>query len=84
MEKLIDAVKTKTKQKLDVDKIEVINNTHKHKHHKQHDVNKLHLKIVIESKILKTKNRIDSQREIMNILKDELKKNIHSLEIEIK
>ena len=44
MEKLIDAVKTKIKQKLDVDKIEVINNTHKHKHHKQHDVNKLHLK----------------------------------------
>ena len=84
MKKYIDAVKIKIKQRIDLDKIEVIDNTHLHKHHRQHDKSKFHFKIIIKSKTLSSKNRIEAQREIMDILRDDLKKNIHSLEIEIK
>ena len=48
------------------------------------DKNKYHLRVEIESKYLKSLNRVVAQREIMSLLKEELKDKLHALEIEIK
>ena len=42
---------------------------------------KFHIKIIITSETLKKKNKIQSTKEIYNILEEELKKNIHSIQI---
>ena len=43
-----------------------------------------HLKLEINSVYLKSLDKIKAQREIMNILSNELKTKIHALEIKIK
>ena len=72
--KLIDAFKAS--------KVEIIDNSSKHKGHKFFQEEKFHLKIIIESKYLKSLNRIDAHRKVKQILKEEFKK-IHALELEI-
>ena len=84
MKSLIDVVKEKIKKVIPDSNIEIIDNTHLHKHHKSFNKSKTHLKIIIESESLKVLNRIDSHKKIISILKDEIKNNIHSLEIKIK
>ncbi len=83
MKNFINLVKDKIKKNIKIDKIEIIDNSHKHKNHKLNVEKKFHLKIIIESVQLKSLSSIESQRKIMNILKDEFKDNIHSLEIKI-
>ena len=72
--KLIDA--------FEASKVEIIDNTSKHKGHKFFQEEKFHLKIIIESKYLKSLNRIDAHRKVKQILKEEFNK-IHALEIKI-
>ncbi len=72
--KLIDAFKAS--------KVEIIDNSSKHKGHKFFQEEKFHLKIIIESKYLKSLNRIDAHRKVKQILKEEFKK-IHALELKI-
>tara|TARA_B100000945_G_C20037311_1_gene437421 strand:- start:230 stop:484 length:255 start_codon:yes stop_codon:yes gene_type:complete len=83
MKNFINLVKDKIKKNIKIDKIEIIDNSHRHKNHKLNVEKKFHLKIIIESVQLKSLSSIESQRKIMNILKDEFKDNIHSLEIKI-
>tara|TARA_B100001123_G_C15332904_1_gene1031834 strand:- start:3130 stop:3384 length:255 start_codon:yes stop_codon:yes gene_type:complete len=83
MKKFIDTVKEKIKKNINVNKIEIIDNTFMHRQHKQHVKNKFHLKIIIESDFLQSMSKIESQRKIMNILDKEIKEKIHSLEIKI-
>jgi len=52
-----------------------------HKTHKNNDLGKFHLKLKIKSDILKVKNRIESNKFIYKILDQEMKNNIHSLQI---
>ena len=84
MKTLIEIVKEKIESIIKDSKVEIIDNTHLHKHHKSFNKSKTHLKIIIESESLKVLNRIDSHKKIISILKDEIKNNIHSLEIKIK
>ena len=72
--KLIDA--------FEASKVEIIDNTSKHKGHKFFQEKKFHLKIIIESKYLKSLNRIDAHRKVKQILKEEFNK-IHALELKI-
>lgn len=78
-----DTVKEKIKKKIGPESIILIDNSHLHTKHKSFDVNKFHLKIIIESKKLKSMNKIMAHREIFSILKDEMSNKIHALEIEI-
>ena len=84
MKSLIEVVKEKIGNSISDGKLEVVDNTHLHKHHKSFNKSKVHLKIIIESNTLRRLNRIDSHKKITNILKDEIKNDIHSLEIKIK
>ena len=78
---LIEIVKNKLQNNIVCDNIEVEDKTFLHKNHTSHDKNKFHIKIVITSDYLKKKNKIQSTKEIYNILKDELKYYIHSIQI---
>ena len=78
-----DKIKEKINKKIDTENITLIDNSNLHAKHKFFDKNKLHLKIIIESKKLKKMNKIDSHKKIYSILKNEMKNKIHALEIEI-
>jgi len=84
MKDFLKLIEKKIKDKISIEKIIVIDNSSKHKTHKFFDKNKYHICLQIESKYLSGLKRIDSQRLIMSILSEELKSQIHALEIKIK
>ena len=79
-----EQIKEKINKKINPENIILIDNSSLHVKHKSFDVNKFHLKIIIKSKKLKAMDKIMAHKEIFSILKDEMKQNIHALEIEIK
>ena len=81
---LFDQIKEKIGKKINPENITLIDNSSFHTKHKSFDPNKLHIKIIIESKKLKIMNRIAAHKKIFSILKNEMKNKIHALEIEIK
>ena len=83
MKSFIETIKEKIVNNIQVNKIEIIDKTHMHKKHKSFNKSKLHLKIIIESDFLKSFNKVDAHKKIINILKDEIETKIHSLEIKI-
>jgi len=83
MKSFIESLKEKIINNIQVNNIEIIDNTHLHRKHKSFNKSKLHLKIIIESDFLKSFNKLDSHKKIINILKDDIEKKIHSLEIKI-
>ena len=79
----LEVIKQKIIEEINPEKISVVDNSDLHKTHKSFDPQKYHLKIFIKSKKLNKMNKIDDQKVIFAILKEEMKKNIHALEIEI-
>ena len=61
--------------------VKIIDNTLKHLKHNSHQKGKYHIKLEINSEILKKTNRIQSNKVIYKILSEELKTDIHSLQI---
>ena len=61
--------------------VKIIDNTYKHLKHNSHQKGKYHIKLEINSEILKKTNRIRSNKVIYKILSEELKTDIHSLQI---
>ena len=84
MMNFFDAIEEKVKKEINPEDIILIDNSKLHSKHKSFDLNKLHLKIIIESKKLKSMDKIAAHKEIFSILKNEMKNKIHALEIEIK
>tara|TARA_B100001741_G_scaffold88785_1_gene72579 strand:- start:560 stop:820 length:261 start_codon:yes stop_codon:yes gene_type:complete len=78
---LIKIVKNKLNKNIICEKIEIQDKTFLHKNHSSNEKNKFHIKIIITSKYLKEKNKIESTKKIYKILEDELKNNIHSIQI---
>ena len=78
-----DNVKEKINKKINPENIILVDNSYLHRKHKSFDANKFHLKIIVKSKKLKSMNRVMAHKEIFTILKDEMSKKIHALEIEI-
>ena len=78
-----DKVKEKINKKINPENIILVDNSYLHRKHKSFDANKFHLKIIVKSKKLKSMNRVMAHKEIFTILKDEMSKKIHALEIEI-
>ena len=83
MKNYFDEIKAKINNKIEVENIEIVDNTHKHKGHKFYSPNKLHLHLKIKSLYLNSLSRVSSQKIIMKILSDDLKTKIHALEISI-
>ena len=61
--------------------VKIIDNTYKHLKHNSHQKGKYHIKLEINSEILKKTSRIQSNKIIYKILSEELKTDIHSLQI---
>tara|TARA_B100000965_G_scaffold95906_1_gene78265 strand:+ start:3099 stop:3359 length:261 start_codon:yes stop_codon:yes gene_type:complete len=78
---LIEIVKNKLNKNIVCNKIEVEDKTFLHKNHSSNDKNKFHIKLIITSDYLKKKNKIESTKEIYKILDEELKNNIHSIQV---
>ena len=83
MKNYFDQICEKLKKKIAIEEIEVVDNSHKHKGHKFFSDEKFHLNLKIKSVYLNNLTRVNAQKEIMNILKDDLKTKIHALEINI-
>ena len=84
MENFIENLKEKIKKNTKVSKIEILDNTQKHKNHKNFQQNKFHLTLIIHSEELRILNKVQAHKKIMKILSSELKNEIHALEIKIK
>ena len=83
MENYFKYIEKKLEKKINFEKLEIIDNSQKHKGHKFFSEDKYHLHIKIHSLYLKSISRLSAQKLIMNILKEDLKTKIHALEISI-
>ncbi len=79
-----DEIKKKISKNINLENIILIDNSYLHKKHKSFDINKIHLKIIIESKKLKKLSKVDAHKKIYSLLREEMKNKIHALEIEVK
>ncbi len=80
---LIEIVKKKICNKIECERIYVEDKTFLHKKHKNFDSKKFHLKVKIKSLELKSKKKIEANRLIFDILEQELKDYIHSIQLSI-
>ena len=83
MKNYFDEIINKLKKKFVIEKIEIVDNSSKHKGHKYYSPEKYHLHLKIKSLYLNSISRISAQKLIMQVLKDDLKGKIHALEISI-
>ena len=74
-------IETKLLNDSSIKNVKIIDNTYKHIKHNSHQKGKYHIKLEINSEILKKTNRIQSNKLIYKILSEELKTDIHSLQI---
>ena len=81
IDELIANVKKKIKKNINIENILIEDKTFLHKKHPGHKSHKFHLKITIESKELKKLNKIESNKKIYKILDEELRNQVHSLQI---
>jgi BolA protein len=78
---LIAIVKNKLKKNIIIENIKIEDKSFLHKKHPGHQEGKFHLKISIQSNDLKKLGRIESNKKIYKILDQEIKNNIHSIQI---
>jgi len=83
MKNYFKEIENKLKDNIKLEKIEIIDNSYKHKGHKFFSPEKFHLHLKIKSLYLTSISRINAQKIIMRLLKEDLKKKIHALEISI-
>jgi BolA protein len=83
MKNYLQEICNKLNKNLAIEKIEIVDNSLKHKTHKHFSADKFHLHLKIKSAYLNSITRIDAQKKIMKILEEDLKKKIHALEISI-
>ena len=83
MKNYLDEIKNKLTKNIKIEKLEVVDNSHKHKGHRFYRPEKYHLKLKIKSLYLNSISRLKAHQEIMKILEDDLRKKIHALEINI-
>ena len=80
---LINKIEEKLKKGIKINNIQVEDKSFLHKDHKDFDKKKFHIKLTINSPELKKISSVEANRKIYNILKEEISKNIHSLQIKI-
>ena len=78
-----DEIKTKLNNEIELEEIEIVDNSHKHRGHKFFSPEKFHLKLKIKSLYLSSLTRVNAQKIVMKVLTNDLKTKIHALEINI-
>ena len=83
MKNYFDQICTKLKEEIEIEDIQIVDNSHKHKGHKFYSPEKLHLQLKIKSLYLNSISRVSAQKTVMKVLSEDLKTKIHALEISI-
>ena len=83
MNNFFDSIIVKLKKNLQIEHVEIVDNSHKHRRHKSFSPDKYHLHLKVKSLYLNSISRVKAQKEIMKVLKNELSNKIHALEISI-
>ena len=83
MKNYFDEINQKLKKQIEIEEILIVDNSHKHRGHKFFSPEKFHLHLKIKSLYLKSISRVNAQKLIMRILKEDLNTKIHALEISI-
>ena len=83
MNNFFEDIISKLKKEIEIEQIEIVDNSHKHVKHKSFAPDKFHLHLKIKSLYLNSLSRVTAQKEVMKVLKYELSNRIHALEISI-
>jgi BolA protein len=83
MKNYFDEIEVKLKKQIEIKEILIVDNSHKHKGHKFFSPEKFHLHLKIKSLYLNSISRVNAQKLVMRVLKEDLKTKIHALEISI-
>ena len=83
MKNYFEEIRSKLTKEIELENIEIVDNSYKHRGHKFYSPEKFHLHLQIKSLYLKSMSRVSAQKMIMKVLKDDLKTKIHALEISI-
>ena len=83
MKNYFEEICLKLNNEIDIENIEIVDNSHKHKGHRYFSPEKFHLHLKIKSLYLSSLSRVSAQKMIMKVLNNELKTKIHALEISI-
>ena len=83
MKNYFEIIQEKLCNKIEIESIEVVDNSYMHKGHKSFSPEKYHLHLKIKSLFLNSISRLSAQKMIMKVLQDDLKTKIHALEISI-
>ena len=78
---LIKILKEKLTKEIKINNIEIEDKSFLHKKHQNFNKDKFHIKLIIESSELKNIGSIEANRKIHGILRDEIDRSIHSLQI---
>ena len=78
---LIKVLKEKLTKKIKINNIKIEDKSFLHKKHQNFSKDKFHIKLKIESSELKEISSIEANRKIHGILRDEIDRSIHSLQI---
>ena len=84
MNSFINQIEEKIKNKIKLEEIEIIDNSDAHRGHKSFQKGKLHLILEIKSNYLNKIKRLEAERILMKIIKDEFQDKLHALEIRLK
>ena len=80
----INQIEKKIKNKIKLEEIKITDITKEHRSHRSFQEGKLHLILEIKSNYLSNLKRIEAEKILMSIIKDEFEKKIHALEIRLK
>ena len=83
MKNYFEEIRLKLNNQIDIENIEIVDNSHKHRGHRYFSPEKFHLHLKIKSLYLCSLSRVSAQKMIMKVLSSELKTKIHALEISI-
>ena len=83
MKNYLKDIESKLKKNIQIDEIKIVDNSNKHKGHRFFSPDKLHIHLKIKSSFLNSIKRLDAQKLIMKVLKEDLESKIHALEISL-
>ena len=83
MKNYFKKIESKLKERLNLEELIIVDNSHLHVKHKSFTPGKLHLHLKIKSQYLGSISKISAQRLVMKALDEDLKTSIHALEISI-
>ena len=83
MKNYFEQIEKKLKDNIRIESLEIVDNSSKHIGHKFFSPEKLHLHLKIKSLYLNSISRVNAQKTIMKVLKEDIKTRIHAIEISI-